>query len=266
MDVRGLLGPKDGDAQGLNVVQRSDGSKRHSCSAALAGTAIPAAASEIRVSLSWFPCLRPIATKGLRLSACVGPGRSSPCSAAHALGLRPSRAQGKQWQQDRLGFREWELLRLPRHVGRNPGGERHAARSMRATRSVLIPHLRKVCSRKPGRELDQRWPEAAVDERDLPLHQLADQDVGAFADRLRRAVDLPTLRVAPPAASNPLTRNRVGETRHTAPSALQYDPMLFHEGQCLLRTHRVPPVLLTRCPRVPAAAGRWAGLHSGAFP
>jgi len=102
-----------------------------------------------------------------------------------------------------------------------------------------------VCSRKPGREPDQCRPEAAVDVGDLPLHQLADQDVRAFADRLRRAIDLPTLRVAPPAASNPLASNCLREVSDGAAGSLEYDSMLLHEGAGFLRTHRLPPIGLT---------------------
>ena len=73
--------------------------------------------------------------------------------------------------------------------------------------------------------------------RDPPLHELADKNVGAFADRLRYAVDLPALGVSPPTTSDLLASNRFGQAWNAALGGLEDDSMLLDKGKGFFRAH-----------------------------
>ena len=108
---------------------------------------------------------------------------------------------------------------------------------MRAGRRVLVPHLGEPTLREARGELDQRRPETAVHVGDLPVHELADQHVGARADRLGREEDRPALRVPPPASPDPLAGHGLREARNGPAGRLQHDSVLLDEGEGLLRAH-----------------------------
>src|SRR5678816_2261745 len=67
-----------------------------------------------------------------------------------------------------------------------------------------------MCIRDRG-ELDQCWPQTAMHVRNLALNQLADENVGTLANRLRSAEDLFPFRMAPPAAPDATADNPLCE-------------------------------------------------------
>jgi hypothetical protein len=65
-----------------------------------------------------------------------------------------------------------------------------ALRSVRSAGGVLVADSGQLLLPEAAGELDERGPQAAVNERDLPFDELADQDVGAVGNRRRRPEDL----------------------------------------------------------------------------
>src|SRR5262249_49192827 len=81
------------------------------------------------------------------------------------------------------------------------------------------------------------------------VDQLADQNLRAFTDRLRRTEDDLSLRMSPPAATNGPTCNRFREARDWSTRGLKYNPMTLDEGDRFFRSHvhlivEVPPAFL----------------------
>lgn len=103
--------------------------------------------------------------------------------------------------------------------------------------SVLVPGLGELSLAKPRREPHERRPQPSVDVGDLAADQLADEDIRVLGHGLRHAKDLVALGMAPPAASDRSTRDRLGKTRHRPPCRLENDSMAPDEGESLPRAH-----------------------------
>ncbi len=72
-----------------------------------------------------------------------------------------------------------------------------------------------------------------MDVRHLALDQLAHQDVRAVAHRLGDAEDLISLRVTPPAATDSLACDRLGEIRQCTARGLQDHAMPLDKSDCV---------------------------------
>lgn len=108
---------------------------------------------------------------------------------------------------------------------------------MRATRSVLIPNPGKLFFPELRRQLDQSWPEAAVHIGNLPLDELADEDVRALGHVLRHSEDLMRLRMAPPTPSYWASNNSFCQAGDRSACSLQHDAVTLDEGQAVLWSH-----------------------------
>ena len=65
--------------------------------------------------------------------------------------------------------------------------------------SMLVPYFGQLFLPKSGGELDQCRPQAAMHVGNLAFNQLANEDVGTRTNRLYRAKDLFSFKMAPPA-------------------------------------------------------------------
>ena len=108
---------------------------------------------------------------------------------------------------------------------------------MSASARVLIPNLGELVLAKMGCQLDQRWPESAVDVCNLAVNELANQDVGAITDSLPDTEDLVSLRVPPPAPSNWAACDSFRKAWDRPARSLKHDSMPLHERQPFFRSH-----------------------------
>jgi len=79
--------------------------------------------------------------------------------------------------------------------------------------------------------------------RNLAPNQLADQNVGTLANRLRSAEDLFPFRMAPPAAPDGTADNRLCEIWKRATSGLEDDSVTFNKRERFLVVHDTPTLL-----------------------
>jgi hypothetical protein len=73
--------------------------------------------------------------------------------------------------------------------------------------------------------------------RNLALNQLADEDVGTLANRLRSAEDLFPFRMAPPTAPDTTADNPLCEIWKRATSGLEDDSVTFNKYERFLVVH-----------------------------
>jgi len=73
--------------------------------------------------------------------------------------------------------------------------------------------------------------------RNLIVNELADQNVGTLVDDLCSLKNCAPFGVPPPATSNGLTRDRLGETGDRATGSLKYDSVALHETERFFGTH-----------------------------
>src|SRR4030095_12482851 len=111
-----------------------------------------------------------------------------------------------------------ESLGLLHDLRRHPNWKTFSSRLVGPTGGVLVPCSGELFLAESRAELDQCWPQTAMHVCNLALNQLADQNVGTLANRLRSAEDLFPFRMAPPAAPDPTADNPLCETLNRATS------------------------------------------------
>jgi hypothetical protein len=82
--------------------------------------------------------------------------------------------------------------------------------------------------------------------RNLALNQLADEDVGTLANRLRSAEDLFPFRMAPPAAPDATADNPLCEIWTRATSGLEDDSVTFNKCERVLLVHDTSSPIASR--------------------
>src|SRR5258706_16456196 len=79
-----------------------------------------------------------------------------------------------------------------------------------------------------------------MDERDLPIHQSANQHILGIGDRTENSKNLAALRMSPPTAFNGLLDDRLRQPWHRTLGRGQHDAMLFDESERFSRRHAGP--------------------------
>jgi hypothetical protein len=118
---------------------------------------------------------------------------------------------------------------------------------MRTGPSVLVPDLGKLILWKPRSEFHQRWPQPAVDIRDLIVDQFADQYVGAVTNSLGHPEYLVAFRMHPPATSDRPASDLFRKARNRPSRRLEHDAVTLDKCHSLFGVHiNITPAMLTR--------------------
>ena len=104
--------------------------------------------------------------------------------------------------------------------------------------SVLVPYFGQLFLPEAGGQLDQCRPETAMHIRNLAFNQLANEDVGTRTNRLCRAKDLFSFRMAPPTAPDGVTGNRLRQIWKRATGSLENNSVTFNKCQHFLLVHQ----------------------------
>src|ERR1043166_3205519 len=97
------------------------------------------------------------------------------------------------------------------------------------TRRVNLVERREILRREIARQSHEGRPEAPVHIADPVPHEPADQNVAGTADGAGEPEDFVALRVAPPAALYPFTRDGLGQVWHRTARGLENDAVTTDE-------------------------------------
>jgi hypothetical protein len=81
---------------------------------------------------------------------------------------------------------------------------------------VFLSNLYQLPGRETRREPNKRWPEAAMNQRDLAIDEAANEHLLGICDGLKDCEDVMALRVRPPTAFDLLADDGLCEARDCA--------------------------------------------------
>src|SRR5438128_849623 len=101
---------------------------------------------------------------------------------------------------------------------------------------MFIPNFREPLLRKAWCQLNESRPNPPMNISDFAVNQLADQNLGTFANGPRCSKNYAAFSVSPPTAWNRFSGNRLCEAGHWTTSGLEHYSVPLHESGCFSRT------------------------------
>ena len=104
-----------------------------------------------------------------------------------------------------------------------------------------LANLGKLFLGKALRRANKRWPQAAMNKRDLVINEATHEDILAAANRLSEFEDLVTPWMRPPTSADRLACNGYRERRNWTGRRFEDDTVLAHERGGLMWSQVVFP-------------------------
>jgi hypothetical protein len=98
-----------------------------------------------------------------------------------------------------------------------------------AAGGVLILDLRQTHGIEAAGQPNDRWPKAAVDERDLAVDETSHDDIGSVTEGARCPKDFLTFRVAPPRATDLLSGHELSDARNRPVGRFQENSVFLEQ-------------------------------------